>query len=101
VPNQPGWPVSKGIAGEGGYRLLAARRADEVSVLNAGEPGDRRRERPAWIGERLEPVTERDLATSSEAYPNGAYLDDALTLSVVTGGLDVDRDELAFQLRPI
>jgi hypothetical protein len=101
VTDEPGWPVPEGVARERGHRLLAARRADEVDVVDAGEPSDRRRERPTRIGEGLERVTEPDFAAGSEPYADRADLDDPLALSVVTGGLDVDGDELAFQRGPI
>jgi hypothetical protein len=74
-------------------RVRDGRRADEVLVLDAGEPRDRRADVAARIDERAEPLARLDaVRRQSNAYR--ADLDDPIRLRIEPRRLQVDRDEL-------
>jgi len=96
VADDPGdLAVPAGEGDERGNGLRRRGRPDEIAVVKTGKTGDRGRQRAARIGERDEALADRDRAVGTEADADCADLDDPLRSGVVTGRLEVDRDQLA------
>jgi len=97
VSDENGRPIAKREACESDHGILAAGRSGEVLVRYAGQPPDGRRQRPLGVGEREKTLTKLDRPIRPEPDADGTDLDDPLALGLVSGRLEVDCDELAFQ----
>jgi hypothetical protein len=97
VADEPGHAALEREARERRYGLLAGWGPGKLVVPDPGEPANGRSERTSRIGEGEKSLAKRYGAVCGEAHPDRADLDDAFGLRFITGRLEVDRDEFAFQ----